>query len=118
MNFEKASQFIWENGRLPERKLFEYYIRGGSKKGGLDAIEAYQNEDGGFGHALEPDLRTPESQPLYVEFALRTLYEAKIQDAELAHKVCDYVSRVADLSAGIATITASSSNYPRAWHWN
>lgn len=36
----------------------------------------------------------------------------------MATKVCDYISRVADLNEGIATITASSRNYPRAWHWN
>jgi len=118
MNFEKAANFIWENGRLLERRLFEYFFQGGSKHSVLNAIKAYQNEDGGFGHALEPDLRTPESQPLFIEFGLRTLYEAKIQDPELAYKVCDYVSRVADLNEGIATITASSSNYPRAKHWN
>jgi hypothetical protein len=118
MNFEKAANFIWENGRLLERRLFEYFFQGGSKSSVLNAIKAYQNEDGGFGHALEPDLRTPDSQPLYAEFALRTLYDAKIQDPELACQVCDYVSRVTDLNEGIATITASSSNYPRAMHWN
>jgi len=118
MDFEKAANFIWENGRLLERRLFEYFFRGGSKDGVLTAIKAYQNEDSGFGHALEPDLRTPESQPLYVEFGLRTLYEARIRDPELALKVCDYVARAADLNEGIATITASSSRYPRAAHWN
>jgi hypothetical protein len=118
MNFENAARFIWENGRLLERRLFEFFFRGGSKDSVLRAIRAYQNEDGGFGHALEPDLRTPESQPLYVEFGLRTLYEAKIRDPETARKVCDYVSRVADLNEGIVTITASSSHYPRATHWN
>jgi hypothetical protein len=79
MNFGKAETFIWENGRLLERRLFDYFFRGGSKESVLSAIKAYQNEDGGFGHALEPDLRTPESQPLYVEFGLRTLYEAGIR---------------------------------------
>ncbi|MFD0715653.1 hypothetical protein [Paenibacillus sp. GCM10027626] len=118
MNFEKAANFIWKNGRLLERIVFEYFFFEGSKSSVLDAIKAYQNEDGGFGHALEPDLRAPESQPLYVEFGLRTLYDAKIQDSDLAYKVCDYVSRIADLEKGIATITASSSSYPRAGHWN
>jgi hypothetical protein len=118
MNFDKAATFIWQNGRLLERRLFEYYFQGGSKDGVLQALRAYLNADGGFGHALEPDLRTPDSQPLYAEFGLRTLYEAKIRDADLASRVCDYVSRVADLSKGIMTITPSSRNYPRAPHWN
>jgi len=51
MNFEKAANFIWENGRLLERRLFEYFFLGGSKDGVLQAIRAYQNEDGGIGHA-------------------------------------------------------------------
>jgi len=118
MNFEKAANFIWRNGRLLERKIFEYSFGGGSKSGVLAAIKAYQNEDGGFGHALEPDVRTPESQPLYVEFGLRTLYDTKIRDSELAYQVCEYVLRHADLNEGIATITASSGSFPRAAHWN
>lgn len=117
MNFEKAANFIWTNGRLLERRVFEYHFFGGSERNILNAIKAYQNEDGGFGHALEPDLRTPESQPLYIEFGLRTLYDTKIQDSELAYKACDYVSHNTDLKKGIATITASSSSYPRAEHW-
>lgn len=118
MNFEKAANFIWENGRLLERRIFEYFFFQGSKNSVLDVVKAYQNEDGGFGHALEPDLRAPQSQPLFVEFGLRILYDAKIQDPEIAYKVCDYVSRNADLKLGIATITATTSNYPRAEHWN
>jgi len=118
MNFEKAATFIWENGRLLERRLFEYYFQGGSKESVLSVLKAYQNADGGFGHALEPDLRAPESQPLFVEFGLRTLYDAKIRDPKLAYKVCEYVSQIADLNEGIVTITASSRNYPRAVHWN
>ncbi|WP_274366169.1 hypothetical protein [Paenibacillus thermotolerans] len=118
MNYEKAANFIWNNGRLLERTIFEYFFFAGSQSRVLDALKAYQNEDGGFGHALEPDLRTPESQPLFVEFGLRTLYDLKIKDLDLAYKVCDYVSRNADLEKGIATITASLRSYPRAEHWN
>ncbi|MGM0885000.1 MAG: hypothetical protein ACQEXQ_28655 [Bacillota bacterium] len=118
MNFEKATKFIWENGRLLERRIFEYVFHGGTKSNILNAIKAYQNDDGGFGHAIEPDLRTPESQPLYIEFALRTLYDCNIKDEELANKVCDYVSLHADLKTGIPTIFPSSSYFPRAEHWN
>jgi len=118
MDFEKAATFIWQNGRLLERRLFDLFFRGGSKEDVLKVLKAYQNEDGGFGHALEPDLRTPESQPLFAEFALRTLYEARIRDQELALRVCGYISQTADLGQGIAVITASSRHFPRAPHWN
>ena len=42
----------------------------------VDAVAAYRNPDGGFGHALEPDGRCPGSQALAIDFALRVLLEA------------------------------------------
>ncbi|MCM3626989.1 hypothetical protein M3194_06395 [Paenibacillus glycanilyticus] len=118
MNFEKAATFIWNNGRLLERRIFELFFLDGSADRVLDALKSYQNEDGGFGHALEPDVRAPESQPLFIEFGLRTLYEADIKDKELAAAICSYVAQHADLQQGIPTIMTSSSHYPRAAHWN
>lgn len=118
MNFENAANFIWKYGRLLERRIFEYFFLGGSEENVLTALKAYQNNDGGFGNAIEPDLRTPDSQPLFMEFALRILYDCNIKDIELSQKACDYVSKHADLAKGIPTINTSSENFPRAGHWN
>lgn len=118
MNFDKAANFIWTNGRLLERRIFEYVFYDGSKKAVIDALNAYQNDDGGFGNALEPDLRTPESQPVCVEFGLRTLYDLNIQDRYLAFKVCEFISNHADLEKGIPDIFPSAGKYPKAAHWN
>lgn len=118
MNFQKAANFIWKHGRLLERRIFEYVFQGGSKNNILSSIKAYQNDDGGFGSAIEPDLRAPDSQPLYIEFALRVLYDCKIKDEELSQKACEYISNCADLKKGIPTIFSSSASYPRAEHWN
>lgn len=118
INKEKAVRYIWANARLLERRVFEHAFFGGSAGDVVHSLRAYQNEDGGFGHALEPDLRAPDSQPLFAEFGLRTLYEARIQDASLASSVCRYIAQHADLKRGIATITTTSQHYPRADHWN
>lgn len=40
--------------------------------------------DGGFGHALEPNLRGPASQPAPTLYALEILNEAGAADGELA----------------------------------
>lgn len=61
MDFEKAAEFIWRNARLLERRIFEYTFQGGESHQVIHALKAYQNDDGGFGHAMEPDLRTPDS---------------------------------------------------------
>ena len=118
MILEKGAHFIWENARLLERAIFEFRFCGGSGERILDILRTYQNPDGGLGHALEPDVRAPESQPLFLEFGLRTLYECGLRDAELAYKICDYLSLHADLARGIPPILPSSQNYPRAAHWN
>ena len=118
MILEKGANFIWGNARFLERAIFEYHFCGGSAERILEILRTYQNEDGGFGHALEPDLRAPDSQPLFAEFGLRTLYECNLRDSEMAYKVCDFLSQHADLEQGIPTILPSSRKYPRAAHWD
>lgn len=115
---EKGSRFIWENARLLERVIFEYHFLHGPSARVLAVLRTYQNDDGGFGQALEPDLRTPESQPLFVEFALRTLYDCKLRDPAMVLRACNFIERSTDLKRGIPTIFPSSRIYPRAEHWN
>jgi hypothetical protein len=67
---------------------------------------------------LEPDLRAPDSQPLLLEFALRTLYECDLRVPEMAIKACAFVAAQADLQRGIPTKFASARQYPRAAHWH
>ena len=61
--FSIAETFIWNNARLLERQLFTYLFHGGSSQAVIAALKAYQNPDGAFGNALEPDNRCPGSQP-------------------------------------------------------
>jgi hypothetical protein len=118
MLLEKGANFIWENARLLERAVFEYHFYDGPAERILKTLRAYQNEDGGFGHALEPDLRAPDSHPLFVEFGLRTLYECQLRDSEIAYKVCGFLSQHADLEQGIPTLLPSARKYARAAHWH
>ena len=113
---EPGAEFVWKNARLLERAIFEYYFRSGSPERIRSVLRLYQNEDGGFGHALEPDLRAPDSQPLFVEFGLRTLYECKVRDHEIAYGVCEFLAHHSDLEQGIPLLFPSSQLYPRAEH--
>jgi hypothetical protein len=49
---QKAKTFIFMNGRLLERKLWEYFFENGSKRSCINALLAYQNPDGGFGNGM------------------------------------------------------------------
>jgi hypothetical protein len=115
---ENGTTFIWKHARLLERAIFDFRFLNAPSQRILDILRTYQNEDGGFGHALEPDLRAPDSQPLFVEFALHTLYECQLRDPEIANRACDFLSRYTNLKLGTPTIFPSSQAYPRAPHWS
>jgi hypothetical protein len=118
MNLDRAARFVWENARHLERAVFAYQFSGAPGERIVAILRTYQNEDGGFGHALEPDLRAPDSQPLFVEYGLRMLYACGLRDPEMAYRACDFLARHADLEAGIPTLLPSASRYPRAPHWD
>jgi hypothetical protein len=115
---ELGTNFIWKNARLLERAIFELHFLNGSSKRILDILQAYQNEDGGFGNALEPDLRSPDSQPLFIEFAMRTLYDSKLRDTEMAYRVCDFMANHVDMQQGIPMVSQSAQLYAQAAHMN
>jgi len=98
--FDRAEEFIYNNARLLERQLFAYHFKGGSREHVLTALRAYENEDGGFGHALEPDIRCPESQPVPVQHALEFL-DAVGFDAEMVQRACDYLMTIATPEGGV-----------------
>ena len=53
----RASEFVWSFARLLERRILEHRFHGASVDRVVEVLLAYRNADGGFGHALEPDLR-------------------------------------------------------------
>ena len=115
---DEGARFIWENARHLERAIFDFHFFDGPAVRIIEILRTYQNKDGGFGHALEPDVRAPESQPLFIEFGLHTLYECNLRDPEMTTKICDFISKHADLEQGIPTLFPSAQGYPKAAHWN
>jgi hypothetical protein len=66
---KKIKYFIYQNGRLLDRKLFQYFFEDGSATACLEVLRTYQNKDGGFGNGLEPDLLCPQSSGIAMETA-------------------------------------------------
>ena len=73
--FRRASEFLHGTARPLERALFAHEFEGAPAAAVLDALAAFQNRDGGFGHGLEPDLRMPGSSVLATLSALDVLRE-------------------------------------------
>ena len=85
-NYLKARGFILTNARMIERRLFEFHFVNGDMNGVFHAVYAYRNSDGGFGHGMEPDTASPESQPLFSIMALETLDEVGYLTKEIILK--------------------------------
>ena len=129
--------FLDREGRLVERRLAAVLFDGADRAGVVDAVRAYRNPDGGFGHGLEPDKRCPASLPIDVECALDILltagYVAGAADASSGHTVdpddtddtdelvrgaCDWLGSVAAPDGAVPASFPVMESYPRAEHWS
>jgi hypothetical protein len=71
--FESARHFIKTQARSLERARFDYYFEQGSAEAVWSALAAFQNADGGFGHGLEADVRSPDSSVICTSIAFQVL---------------------------------------------
>ncbi|MEV4047975.1 hypothetical protein [Streptomyces sp. NPDC049744] len=110
----RAEHFVWLTARVLEQRLFAYHFRGGDPGPVETALEAYRNEDGGYGHALEPDLRGPVSQPWHTACALRVLDAVGRCGGQRAERVCRYLTSVSTPDGALPVIRASGHGYPAA----
>jgi hypothetical protein len=109
-----AENFIWSAARLVDRHRYSQLFKGAPVEPVIDALRGYRNPDGGFGHALEPDLRGPGSQPAPTLYALEILNEAGAADGELARAARAWVARVAAPDGGIPSVLPGFEDYPHA----
>ena len=91
---ELARTFVYSNARLLDRKRYEFHFEAGSAEGVLNVLKMYQNVDGGFGNALEPDIRTAGSQPIPTEMALLIMNEIGVFDKEIIEGIISYLSQI------------------------
>jgi hypothetical protein len=116
-DFEAAADFLAARARLLDRRMYERLFRGGAAEPVRDAVAAYRNADGGFGHALEPDCRAAASQPAAVEMALRIMDLAGAWDERLVRDAVDWLSAIAPAEGGAAFVLPSVSEGPHAPWW-
>jgi hypothetical protein len=117
VNFQKARNFVYANGVLWERLLFSHLFEGRAVEPMLAAFKAYKNADNGFGHALEHDIRCPDSHPLALEFLLGALQRTGIEPGDLLDGTSHWVEmqRAED---GSLQNPAAVLDYPHAPWWN
>ena len=67
--FDNARAYIFNHGRTLDQYLFKYHFEAEGAAPVLTALAHFQNVDGGFGHGLEPDVRTPASSAIATSHA-------------------------------------------------
>ena len=118
--FGRASQFLMTQARSLERESFLHRFLGGSVHGVLAELERFQNSDGGFGQALEPDVRSPSSSALATGIGLHMLRELGCPaDHPMVRSAVAYLMATYDDETQVWRVVPTDTNsYPHAPWWN
>ncbi len=100
----RVTAFLKGQGRPLEQKLYAHAFEGGSAADVLAELARFQNPDGGFGHALEPDIRLPGSSVIAATIAFQWLREIQAPaDHPVVVNGCRYLR---------STFDAANVNWP------
>jgi hypothetical protein len=91
-----AVSFLASQGRILDRRRLDLLVGRGDVEAVLVALNAYRNDDGGYGWGIEPDFRSPESQPVGAMHALEVMAELAAvtsTGSPRAVELCDWLDR-------------------------
>ncbi len=118
--FERARRFVETEARPLEQALFAFRFEGGSPERVIEELARFANEDGGFGRALEPDVRTPSSSALATALGLKVLEELDAPaDHPLVRDAVDWLVSTYDPDARVWRVVPRDANdHPHAPWWH
>ncbi len=123
MLFKNARKFIYQNARPLDLARWQYHFEDGKRETVLNALSYYQNEDGGFAHALEADCFNPFSTPIQTWEATELLREINFTDGNhtMIKGILKYLESGKDFSSEHKqwmNTVASNNDYPHAIWWS
>ena len=121
MNIQQARGFLYRNARPLDIARWKYLFEGGPREEVLTALAAYQNGDGGFGSALEPDSWNPDSTPVQTWVATEIVREVGLEDREhpIIRGILRYLSSGAAFDGHTwANCVPSNNDHPHAPWWD
>ena len=118
--FQSAKNFIMDQGRALDQRRFEFHFEAGSANAVLAALASYQNDDGGFGNSLEPDIRTSASSAIATTVGFQILREIGANAGHaLVRKGIEYFVTTYDESRQVwQIIPPEVEDAPHAPWWN
>jgi hypothetical protein len=117
--FQQAVVELFRQGRPLDQQRFRYFFAGGTAHAVLAELQHFQNPDGGFGHGLEPDLRTPASSVIATSQACALLREIEAPASDpLVGRTCQYLIDSYDPARGVWPIVPPAvEEAPHAPWW-
>ena len=121
--FIQTRNFIYKNARPLDRARWDYLFEDASSQNVLACLSTFQNPDGGFAHALEPDCWNVNSTPLQTWVATRILKEVHLDDKNhpLIQGILRYLLSGHEFNGhiwnGLNTVP-SNNDYPHAPWWS
>jgi hypothetical protein len=114
IDLSAAEQFMFRTARVLERHRLAVLLYRAPSEPIREALLAYRNLDGGFGHALEPDVRAPHSEPVATSSALEVLAALHAHGDPLIADAGAWIDTIADPDGGVPFVLAAAARYPRA----
>lgn len=113
-------EWMHRNARPLEWAEYQYYFEGGDQQAVLEALGAFQNDDGGFGHGLEPDCMNPNSSPIQTWRATTIIRRIGLDKTHpMVTSILNYLEHTPDQKDGHYPFTIpSNDDYPRAPWWS
>ena len=82
----------------------------------MKILSGYKNDDGGFGHGLEHDIKAPVSNPLMLEFLLTILRDTELPPGSLLDGTPAWVQCIQQEDGSLQN-PPELADYPRAQWW-
>ncbi|MGD2177980.1 MAG: hypothetical protein PVG71_09180 [Anaerolineae bacterium] len=118
--FRRARYFLKADARPLDRALFEHRFENAPLEHVTAELARYQNDDSGFGRALEPDVRTPSSSALATGIALTILKELECSpEHPMVTGAVQYLRETFDERDQVWRVIPCDANYhPHAPWWH
>ncbi len=118
--FVKSQKFIYRNARPLDLARWKLHFENGSIDDVLSVLSFYQNDDGGFAYAVEPDNWNINSTPISAWVATMILREIGFEEPShpIIQGILKYLDSGQDFSDGKwYNVVSGNNDYPHAIWW-
>jgi len=116
ITIENARSFVHAHGVMWERALWDYLFDQGPVERVHQCLSCYKNENGGWAHGLEHDIKSPLSNPLMLEFLLSVIRDTGIPAGTLLDNTPAWLESIQNPDGTLGN-PSGLMDYPHAQWW-